>query len=383
MTMNVNVGGTWKQITDAYYKVGGSWKKITGGWQKVGGIWKRIYTSTVIPAGAIVLYYSTGSTPTGWTEYADVSRILKGWDGTAGTIGGTGGSQTVPDFTSVTDPSHTGTIFSAPYWIVYTAGSYVRNSRYAAGSHSHTISQAGGNTYPALVQGKLIQADNDTYKLPANSVVFGDNLTTLTEIEASAAYPYIYHDGGAAGGSILPINQSTTFGTNTVGAHSHSPRGYPYGYAQTGYYYKENQGNHSHSFSITDISWNLQRKYVKAFTNIAEDFPAYSGSIVGWESDTPPEGWALCNGSNGTIDLRDYFVCCDSTATYGSTTGDNSLTFTYTTDSAGSHNHQGSYVAGLAMYGTYHSNNRAHTHSGSKNISQQWSYLQLAFIQAL
>jgi hypothetical protein len=38
------------------------------------------------------------------------------------------------------------------------------------------------------------------------------------------------------------------------------------------------------------------------------------GIIIGWATDKPPQGWALCDGTNGTPDLRGRFILgADST----------------------------------------------------------------------
>jgi hypothetical protein len=43
MTMHVNVGGTWKAITDAHVNVGGTWKRLLEGYVNVGGTWKKFW----------------------------------------------------------------------------------------------------------------------------------------------------------------------------------------------------------------------------------------------------------------------------------------------------------------------------------------------------
>ena len=43
----IKVGGTWKQLQDAYFKVSGAWKRITAGYVKVGGTWKALFNSGV------------------------------------------------------------------------------------------------------------------------------------------------------------------------------------------------------------------------------------------------------------------------------------------------------------------------------------------------
>lgn len=52
-------------------------------------------------------------------------------------------------------------------------------------------------------------------------------------------------------------------------------------------------------------SGNHVRKYV-AYTEIGTLLP--SGSIIMWPNGTPPTGWRLCNGANGTPDLADLRI---------------------------------------------------------------------------
>lgn len=85
--------------------------------------------------------------------------------------------------------------------------------------------------------------------------------------------------------------------------------------------------------------------------NAIETVP--KGVIVMWSGSTSniPSGWRLCNGSNGTPNLRDRFVVgAGSAYNPGNTGGNNSITavpkhshtFSATTNSAGSHGHGGS-----------------------------------------
>lgn len=41
----------------------------------------------------------------------------------------------------------------------------------------------------------------------------------------------------------------------------------------------------------------------------------YPGTIMMWPSSTPPQGWAICDGKNGTPDLRSRFVLGITTGT--------------------------------------------------------------------
>lgn len=65
-----------------------------------------------------------------------------------------------------------------------------------------------------------------------------------------------------------------------------------------------------------------------------------SGLIALWSGskDAVPDGWALCDGSNGTPDLRDRFVVgAGSSYAVGATGGEN--THTLTVDEIPSHTH--------------------------------------------
>lgn len=81
-------------------------------------------------------------------------------------------------------------------------------------------------------------------------------------------------------------------------------------------------------------------------TQAALNSPIPSGIIVMWSGFTAPSGWALCDGTNGTPNLRDRFVVAAGT-TYplnsvgGSTTSSAAGSHTHTEAAAGSHNHTG------------------------------------------
>lgn len=385
MTMHVKVSGVWKEITDPRVMASSAWKNIDGGWVRVNGVWKQFYsrqTAPVIPSGGIVIYNTTGTPPSGWSLYADANRMLKGWDGTLGGIGVTGGNKTI-SFTSTTDGAHLGstTLRMIDGGTVSSSAGQSANS--TAGGHSHTCT-GDASSWPKFLRAQLIQADSNQSSLPANAVVFGNSSNIgLSELNTDSGFINVYSDSGNATTGFFDEDTTEAFSTNSAGDHTHGGSGKAYVYFGYSAYRKLTSGAHTHSFNITDIDWNLQRKIVQAFTNITADFGIPTGAIIGWESNTAPDGYAICDGTNGTIDLRNYFIYIDSNGVYGSTSGDNTVSFSYTTNTAGSHRHRGSSINNYISQNRYHDNYETHNHTGSKNISQEWSYLTLAFIQAL
>jgi microcystin-dependent protein len=121
--------------------------------------------------------------------------------------------------------------------------------------------------------------------------------------------------------------------------------------------------------------------------------PIPVGSIIMWSGSIAsiPAGWALCNGTNGTPDLRDRFIVgAGTTYTPGATGGaaTNTLsaanlpahthTFSATTSSDGSHGHTGS---------TDSAGNHSHTvnllNSGFNNTNNVYNEGTVAFTNAV
>ncbi len=91
--------------------------------------------------------------------------------------------------------------------------------------------------------------------------------------------------------------------------------------------------------------------------------PVPAGGIIMWSGSigTIPTGWAICNGLNGTPDLRNKFVvAAGDTYSPNDTGGENSVqlteneipSHTHTTSSDGSHSHTGS-VSTATLRGSF------------------------------
>jgi microcystin-dependent protein len=118
---------------------------------------------------------------------------------------------------------------------------------------------------------------------------------------------------------------------------------------------------------------NTTQLATTAFTTaaVAASFPV--GGIILWSGSivSIPIGWALCNGTSGTPDLRDRFVVgAGSTYAVGATGGANTVTLD--TTQIPSHTHTGSGTTSATDLshthtgsGTTGNNNVGHTHTGS------------------
>lgn len=97
------------------------------------------------------------------------------------------------------------------------------------------------------------------------------------------------------------------------------------------------------------------------------------GTIKMWygTSLNVPRGFNICDGSNGTPDLRDKFVIgAGGSLVNGAVGGSNTQSHTTTTNSAGSHSHNGSTSnAGSHAHSGSSDFTGSHTHTGSTNIS--------------
>jgi len=94
----------------------------------------------------------------------------------------------------------------------------------------------------------------------------------------------------------------------------------------------------------------------------------WSGSIA-----SVPSGWALCNGANGTPDLRDRFIV-GAGNTYGVSSVGGSETVTLSVNQMPSHNHQdNSWFDRVAYDATYPFNTSRNGIAATRTAGGTWS----------
>ena len=303
---------------------------------------------TSIPTGLIVPWASNSAAPTGWSLYAAPNNYYILGAGNTYALGAyaAGGTPTGRvRFTSTTDGAHLGTLHSTvtfktlqPTWTAnwrLTGGA-------TGGLHDHTIEAIptlGYNQY------QLIKATTPMETFPANAILLNTlhyNLPSLTLTGTNGQYLRAGSAVASAGTSLVATIDPTLINGNhqhawgpgymnpDVGAAPHVNSYYVFNGASSTT--DGLAGYHVHNIISAAITDKIKKAYVTAWT-YASAFLGFQGMIGFWDGAiTPgaiPTGWALCNGNNGTIDMRDYFLMITTDKSIrGTKTGTNVIDIT-------------------------------------------------------
>ena len=334
--------------------------------------------SIPVPAGLIILFNDT-TIPDGWERFtsADDKHIVGA--GSTYSVGNTGGVDYTP--VMATAGSHTGSAGSGLY-----TGDYMLEYKYpmASGSHAHEIT--GGNYKNAYNQVLLIKANESSLSFPAKGILLsstnlaGDGLTNVLTTKGLLK----------SGNSITTGGGSTAgMGIGTAGSHAHAYTNPKSGYVASMLYLKSWYGfnmlhDTDHNFSIS-LTPNVKRKILSAWSNASAEFDSKTDMIALWESSEPPLGWAICNGSGGTYDFRDYFIEIDETGNESTTgTGNNTISGSITAGTFSWTHYHGQYQMCASNSG-YHPN-ESHSHNHDRTITAESytpPYYALYFVQKL
>ncbi len=316
-----------------------------------------------IPEGLIIAYDGS-TTPTNWSLFTDANDKLIVGAGSHYTVGESQNSSYWQGVTSWTG-NHVGV-----YGDCSSLGSTMTSSGYhqtgtinndSDGNHNHSIF---GTYMPAYQKLKLIKATKDVPYLPANSIVFTS--TTTNPGNLTGKYNSDYYFG--AGDSVTYVSSDFSYESLTSydGIHTHGNYFEDGDMQGTSGYLKpdENAGQHAHNVTACSLSSaDIKRAYLKAWTHTLR-FNVVKDIIAMWESSTPPDNWVLCDGNNGTLDLRNYFIKMTDSEDVGTRQGNNSLQLNVTLNTTGAHNHMLTYENGSASASIAHSNETGdHTHS--------------------
>ncbi len=310
----------------------------------------------IFPAGIILPFNGEADAiHNEWELFLGVgNRSIKAVGSGAGEIGGTTSVQ-LPD-TSIR-VAHTDS--ATP--MARLCGSNIHASSYAygrkaAGSHYHSAILEYMPDLSALI---LVKSRTSQKKLPANtgllSLTMNSKLTDITPVGGKLLAGTVEQTGHTRAG----INRLQT---SVDGSHYHHKGGGCDGRGgRTSYMYKNGSGDHFHEGEAA-VQDSIRRFHLAIYTNAVKDFKADGKPVAMWESNTPPENWAICNGHDNTPDLTNHFIGFDPAKT-GTSTGDGTISSDeISTSMSGGHNHQHSSTQYTNSYAGYHATNAPHDH---------------------
>lgn len=341
-----------------------------------------------VPVGAIVML-SGSAVPDGWAAYTDANgRYILGAGGVADP-GDTGGSATAGPFSGTT--SSAGAHASPndlPMPRVFSGASQsYRESNSAVGDHAHTwsISAFAPNLY-RREQRLIVKTGSAAARFPVDAQIWGlPNLagSFISKIIDRAGRYLLAAAANNSGGTQTPTVSAAVDGASD--GHNHRSfsgmlDGTTVGSEPWSRMSNDGGGSHGHDAGSLAVTANLRRRQLCAFGGTAE-FPIYPGSIIAWAGalDALPTDWVLCDGDNGTPDMRDYIVQFAG-ATPTAPAGDNSLSISGQTSEHGHSHDGGDLPAGQSGGSWAHSATVYHSHSISASTTWQPPWFALAFL---
>jgi len=343
-----------------------------------------------VPLGLIIPFNDT-SIPNGWSRFSSADNRMIVGAGSSYNPGNTGGSTSlsITSQTLSTAGSHQG----SGTWDVPKPGTYLwtgaaTDTYNFGGDHSHTIASGSGSYTPLYNNIVLIKCTQEQSEFPVNSILLSNNgqIGSLTNVHNNSRFLRCNSSIGTGGSNTVSF--SCPF--SSAGIHQHHSGDQEMTYHSYGNpnAWMWDIGAHSGTANLSlTISENIKRVQLSAWSNAAAAIEISPNIIGMYESLTPPEGWLLCNGNNGTPDLRNSFVKTVSGGSESSSSGNNTVTASGSGSS--SHNYSHSHSRGTSnpnrdWWGALHTTwSWSHSHGYSINqsgISYLPPYYALSFI---
>jgi hypothetical protein len=298
-----------------------------------------------LPEGTILFFDRTSvgtAIPTGFSLYTEESGqsitnfLIKGGSAVSRS---TGSSAPVTRATSSLTSGNAGAHSVSPAPVMGNLASGPGSTPWtyyasSGGTHSHSLTLSGSGTYPAsaTVQGMevpLIRATANTKKIPSNAIIFSSDGTVFSGFSrkswttANGVYKAAssINVARAAPTSIAP---SFSISVATGGSHTH--------FTSAGAGTKPvspfnpvkptSAGDHTHTgntFGQVGV-WHQYKHLLPVVSATEQDVKP--GMIVMYNGVSVPQGWLLCDGTNGTPNMVGYFVGYDnSLSTSGTLVG--------------------------------------------------------------
>lgn len=370
------------------------------GYSKQGIVSNQIATlNPVLPAGTIILYNGTDPSNASWPRYTAADNYYLQGTSTQAEIGTTAAASTNVSYTYSlsTTGAHTQTS-GYSFNSSATAGAISAIPYNPAGDHVHSLTIApAANTSPRPHTGNvtLLRAASNQTTFPANTIhINSSNKNGWTQKLATTYNRYVRGvSTGVAETTAVPM---TVQGDTSIdGLHDHALGGVRSststgsGVVNTG---SSTGQNHYHIVTGTVTPDSIKGKLMKMWVAASAE-PGYGTTMVMYDGtlSSLPSYWKVCDGTNGTVDMRGYFLgySTSSSSNHGEETA-NTLTF-YSSGANDNWTHQ--HATAVTTGNPYRvdttghqSTSAAHTHTvtvaGGTATHEPGTY-RVAFIQLL
>lgn len=348
-----------------------------------------------VPVGAIGMLIGT-TVPDGWEVFADANGKYIVGAGGALAVGDTGGSPTIGPFSGT---SGSGGEHMPPALDLYqpdVGGSPIpfgatmpnpSSGPYSDGGHTHSYT-TGTTTQNILRRENTLvrKITSDGLTVPSTVRVWGlPNITTTAGKSTAYAGRLLMAAASSANAGASSQSLSATMASSAAGGHRHYGLTHstydPFGVGGggTAEFYGDALGAHSHTISFV-VTHNAQRTQLCTYEGVS-DFVVTPGVIMGWAGSLGalPADYVLCDGSNGTPDMRGRFFEFAGT-TPAAPAGNNTVTISGTSSGEGHTHSAGGWGGAPAVNGVGHSSTVYHDHSTTAAHAYTPPYYALAFI---
>ena len=238
---------------------------------------------------------------------------------------------------------------------------------------------------PLYTRYRFIQADDDTETLPQYAMLMkhtSGGWAALPNHRSPADNRFLR----CGTSSFESGKDSMTITSSSGGSHNHGTvSGADAGSGHSGMRLVDsNRGSHTHTFDAT-LTYDLYRRVLSAWYDPSEDNAFDFDNAIGmYPSLTPPDNWSLCDGTNGTPDMRNRFVSFtndDNEA--GDAHGDGRVNCaTGSTSTNGAHGHLDTLASDAGQDSANHPDSYgSHSHSmNDPNVVWMPATYALAFI---
>lgn len=349
------------------------WDDVT--WANIQS-WGGTDRTTPAPPANIIIPYTAGAggAPAQWSLYATANNKFIIGAGSTYAVDDNGAGTGSLAGTLVACANHTGAADSS------VSGGSGYGGTNSAGAHSHTVTWTPNPLYQNIY---LIKHTGAATQFPTDGAIFSAGAAA-----AKAGLTSIY---GGASRHFRAAAAVTTGGSGTATGSAASSGGHNHGTASGGgsggkqsgdLMGNSNIGAHTHSPTVT-ITYHLNAYNLSCWTNTLADFDVASGMIALYENTTPPDGWYLCDGNNGTPDLRDQFIIICSDGSEGTAGGDGTVDGSCGSTGHTNHNHDTGNDTSTTNETANHTADTNHpAHSGMTDNDNTWlpAYYALAYV---